>query len=131
MAKVKQTKYIVAAAALAYSLVLLSISPTYTVPSHVQIQSSYSRTEAEFYYGKALSELRKAYWSGILEQVKKRQFHYAWKRLCDGRGVVYGIVTDPSSNVMAYIRGKNGEGYWITVLESREAYQFAGVHKLR
>jgi hypothetical protein len=103
-------------AALALLLILLDISKTSTIPSYVQIQSNYTSNQAEFYFAKATHELRQTYWSGIYDQVKRRQFNYAWNRLWNGPGAIYGVVTDLNSNVVAFVKLRNGEGFWIPVV---------------
>ena len=117
-------------AALVLLVILIYISTIPGIPPYVQFQSSYSRKQAEFFCAKASYELRKAYWSRICDQLRDRRLSDAWKRLRNGPGTVYGVVTDLNSNVVAFVKLRNGEGFWITVVEHKgSADKFAGIDR--
>ena len=118
--RVARSRLAVGIAVMVLLLILLYVSKTPPIPPYVQIQSSYSRSEAHLYFAKACHALEKTYWTGIYDQLKRRHFDYVWKRLQNGPGTVYGIISDPNSNVLAFIKVKNGEGFWILVVESKE-----------
>jgi hypothetical protein len=102
-------------------LFLLLLPRSSTIPPNVQMQSSYSRSQAEVFYANANRSLRQIYWGEILRSVRNRQLRDAWKRLWNGTGMVEGVITDLNSNIVACVKCRNGEGFWITVLEHQPA----------
>lgn len=85
------------------------------IPPDYQFQSQFSRPEAELFYAKARQQLRQNYWNGIYGNLRNRQFRHAWERFKNGQGHIEGALTNNNADVLACVRFRNGEGYWITV----------------
>jgi hypothetical protein len=96
------------------------LEPLPTVPADFQFQSHFSRGQAELYYAKAKQELRQIYWDSIHRDLKSLQFKYAWTRLRNGPGHLEGVVTNFNADVMAFVRFRNGDNFWITVQAARD-----------
>ena len=91
-----------------------------TIPPDFQYQSNFSRAEAELFYAKARHELRQSYWTTIRRDLKSWQFKYAWTHFKNGEGHIEGVISNPNNDVMAFIKLKRGNSYWITVQEVRD-----------
>ena len=106
---------VVAAALTLLLLCVHFLSRSSTIPPDFQFKSHFSRQQAEFFYAEARHELEKNFWHAIYGNLKARQFKFAWNRLRNGQGHLAGVVTDASSNVVAFVKFRNGDGYWMTI----------------
>jgi len=108
-------KAAVAAVIALTSLCILFHKPSSTLPPDFQFQSHFSRQQAELYYAKTREELRQSYWDAIERDVKKLQLKQAWNRLKNGQGHIDGVITNSNSDVMAFVKFRNGNSFWLTV----------------
>jgi hypothetical protein len=72
------------------------------------------------YYAKTREELRQSYWDAIERDVKKLQLKQAWNRLKNGQGHIDGAVTNSNSDVMSFVKFRNGNSFWLTVQPARD-----------
>jgi hypothetical protein len=112
------SRQLTTAATTAAALVVLCVflqkrSPT--VPPDFQFQSHFSRQQAALIFAKTRQELRQIYWSGICGNLKHLQFDQAWHRFKNGQGHIDGVLTNANADVVACVRFKNGDSYWLTV----------------
>jgi hypothetical protein len=101
-------------------LCILFLKPSSTLPPDFQFQSHFSRRQAELYYAKTREELRQSYWDAIERDVKKLQLKQAWNRLKNGQGHIDGAVTNSNSDVMSFVKFRNGNSFWLTVQPARD-----------
>jgi len=115
--------YLKATVAAVMALTLLCIpflKPSSTLPADFQFQSQFSRRQAELYYAKTREELRRSYWDAINRDVKKLQLNQAWNRVKNGQGHIEGVLTNSNSDVMAFVKFRNGNSFWLTLQQTRD-----------
>jgi len=105
-------------AAAIFALFLLAIwvrtfSPT--ISPYVQFQAGFSKDQMAFFYAKTRRDLRQNYVRGLARDAKALQLKTAWHELWNGPGAIQGILTDFNSNVLAFVKFKDGNSYWLTV----------------
>jgi hypothetical protein len=86
----------------------------------VQFQAQFSRRQASFFYAKARQELRQNYWRALYRTVKGLQIKHAWHELRNGQGTIQGMVTDPRSNIVAFVTFRDGNSFWLTVQSAND-----------
>jgi hypothetical protein len=101
-------------------LCILFLKTSSSLPPDFQFQSHFSRRQAELYYAKTREQLRQSYWDAINRDVKKLQLSQAWNRLKNGQGHIEGVLTNPNSDVMAFIKFRNGNSFWLTIEPARD-----------
>jgi hypothetical protein len=115
---VRAWHYLVAAATFASFLICFGVrflTMPRTIPPYVQFQTAFSKDRAALFYAKARRELRQNYWRGLYRDVKALQPKYARHELWNGQGSIQGILMDLHSNVVAFVKFKDGNSYWLTV----------------